>query len=282
MAKHEKKHEKKRRGNPLITVIILILCGVMGFSGYKIFTILRNYHEGDSAYAGIAQSAVASSSGPVLHPKTESAASSQGEGSSAVPVEDKGISAVGIAVDFDALRAENSDVIGWLYQEGTVINYPVVQGSDNDYYLNHRFDGVYSSFGTLFVDYRNSAPFEGTWQTVIYGHHMKNGSMLASLDKYRKQSYYDEHPFMLLYTPEKTYFLELFSGYVATTGDWCYTVSGYDDFSSYLNYLQTMSAFESDVTVTEDDRIVMLSTCVYDFEDARFVVFGKLTEAEEE
>ena len=90
---------------------------------------------------------------------------------------------VPIQVDFDVLSKENQDVIGWLYCPDTSINYPVVQAADNEYYLHRLLDDSKNAAGTLFMDYRNSADLSD-WNSVIYGHNMKNGSMFGSLPDY--------------------------------------------------------------------------------------------------
>ena len=95
-----------------------------------------------------------------------------------------------IAIDFDALLNRNKDVIGWLYCPDTVINYPVVQGKNNDQYLRKDLDGKYLVSGTLFADYRNGELNEDA-NYIIYGHNMKNGTMFSSLAKYKQQSYYN-------------------------------------------------------------------------------------------
>ena len=98
-----------------------------------------------------------------------------------------------ISIDFDSLLSRNKDVIGWLYCPDTVINYPVVQGENNDQYLRKDLDGKYLVSGTLFADYRNGALGEDA-NYIIYGHNMKNGTMFSLLAKYKQQSYYDKHP----------------------------------------------------------------------------------------
>ncbi len=157
---------------------------------------------------------------------------------------------IGITVDFDALLEINPDVIGWLYCPDTVINYPLVQGEDNDYYLHRLINGTPNNNGTLFVDEQNSAGFSDE-NTVIYGHHMRNGSMFGYLENYEQQSYYEAHPVVYLLTPEGNY-------------------------ASWLAEQRTRSDFSAPVEVERGDRVVTLSTCAYDFQDARYVVLGKL------
>lgn len=180
-------------------------------------------------------------------------------------------------VDFGALKAVNHNVVAWLYQKDTGINYPVVQGEDNDYYLNHLLNGEKNKYGTPFVDYRTSAPF-ADFNTIIYGHNMRNGAVFASLVEYESQSYYQSHPTMLLLTPEGNYTLEIFSGFVTDGNSDFYQreFQNEDDFLQYVAAVSEQSDFSSDVTVSATDTIVMLSTCAYDFDEARYVLYAKI------
>ena len=92
------------------------------------------------------------------------------------------------AVDFESLRESGPDIIGWLNLPDTVINYPVTQTDDNEYYLHHLYDGTYNKVGCLFADYENKADFSDR-NTIIYGHNMRDGSMFAVLNEYDEQSY---------------------------------------------------------------------------------------------
>lgn len=183
-----------------------------------------------------------------------------------------------ISVDFEALLQENPDIIGWLYSENTPINYPVVQAEDNDYYLRRDLHGEYLRTGTLFADYRCSAV--GTGQNhIIYGHNMKNASMFGTLLNYTEQDYYEEHPVLYYLTPDSDYKIELFSGFTANANSDIYRteIGDTEAFEAFLQEITAKSTFTSAVTVNGDDHIVMLSTCSYEFNNARYVVFGKLT-----
>ena len=118
-----------------------------------------------------------------------------------------------IRVDFDALREKNDDVVAWIYCPDTPINYPVVQAADNEAYLHRLLDGSKNSAGTLFMDFRNSSDFSD-WNSVIYGHNMKNGSMFGTLMDYKTQSYFDAHPKVFLLTPEQDYVVKIVAGFV--------------------------------------------------------------------
>ena len=183
-----------------------------------------------------------------------------------------------IAVNFEALLADNSEVVGWLYCEGKPINYPVMQAADNDRYLHRDLNGEYLYSGTPFADYRCSAV--GTDRNyIIYGHNMKNDTMFGTLDEYKAQGYYDEHPVLYYLTPERDYKIELFSGLVTKADSEVYNPQFQDaeSFGAFLQTLREDSTFRSDVSVTGEDHIVTLSTCSYEFNNARYVVFGKLT-----
>lgn len=194
------------------------------------------------------------------------------------PTDDEQKESAPISVDFDTLMKENSDIIGWLYCENTVINYPVVQTSDNDYYLRRDLHGEYLRTGTLFADYRCAAV--GTAQNhIIYGHNMKNSAMFGTLINYSEQEYYDAHPVLYYLTPDKDYRIDLFAGFTTDAGADIYRTEfeSIEKFEEFLQEIKAKSSFESGVAVTGDDNIVMLSTCSYEFNDARYVVFGKLT-----
>lgn len=183
-----------------------------------------------------------------------------------------------ISVDFEALLLENSDIIGWLYCANTPINYPVVQADNNDRYLRRDLHGEYLRTGTLFADYRCSAV--GTGQNhIIYGHNMKNSSMFGTLVNYKEQKYYDEHPVLYYLTPDHDYKIELFSGFTADADSDIYRteIGDAEAFEAFLQEIIAKSTFATDISVSGEDKIVMLSTCSYEFNNARYVVFGKLT-----
>lgn len=181
--------------------------------------------------------------------------------------------------DFSALRETAPDIVGWLTCQGTEIHYPVVRGEDNDYYLTHLPDGSENPGGALFLDCRSSADFSDA-HSIIYGHAMKNGSMFAALAGYKEQAFYDEHPRMLLVTPEGRFTVELFSGYVADVEGtaWDLDFSSPEEWTQWLEETAERSAFQSEVRPAPRDRILTLSTCSYEFENARFVVHGVLRE----
>jgi len=180
-------------------------------------------------------------------------------------------------IDFKELTTINPDVKAWLLSAGTVIDYPVARGEDNEYYLSHLFNREKNKLGCLFIDYRNAGDFTDK-NTVVYGHHMRSGAMFAGLTSYRDQSYYDLFPTMTIYTPERQGTIEFFAG-VIENGNKEFVRFQFDDESDFLSYVDSLKAnsvFRSDVEVKPDDLLVTLCTCSYEFDNARFELVGRL------
>ena len=182
-------------------------------------------------------------------------------------------------INFKALRAINGDAAAWLCNPGTVIDYPVMKAADYSYYLTHLPDGTANANGALFIDYNNAPDFSGQL-TVIYGHHMRSGKMFGSLKGYKTQSYYNGHPYMLLFTPQGNYRIELLYGCVIDAGQWRERAFMYEqNLPGLLSYAARHSTFRSNISYREGDRVIAMSTCSYEFDGARYVVLGVLREA---
>ena len=191
-----------------LVILFLLFACVFLFAGWKLTEELLEYRAGEQSYAALESYVSIPAPPPSAAPlpaQTPAAAAEPEEAEEA-----EADPTVWPVVDFEALQEVNPDIVAWLYLEGTVLNYPVVQGEDNDHYLYYMFDGSWNGIGCIFLDSRNSGDFTDR-NSVIYGHHMQNGSMFACLDGYKKQEFYDAHPTILLLTPEKNYRLELFS-----------------------------------------------------------------------
>ena len=166
----------------------------------------------------------------------------------------------------------------WLYAPDTPIDYPVVKCRSNSYYLDRMFNRKQNPAGTLFIDMRNLPDFDDP-NTLIYGHHMRDGSMFHSLTDYDAPGFYDAHPFMLAVSETEIYLIEVFAGYVTTSKDHCYdiAISDEQDMRAFVEEAQRKSDFASHVEIDcGADRLVTLSTCAYNFENARYVVIGRL------
>ena len=207
----------------------------------------------------------------------ESSAAVEGDGETAADTDTRK------SPDFEALKQWNPDIAGWLWSPGTDIDYPVVQGEDNDYYLNHTADGVRSIIGSIFMESKNRKEFQDD-VTVLYGHHIRGGRMFSSLSGYKGQNYYEEHPVLYLYTPDQNYRIELFAGQIldGQTGSFPLMFEGPAAREEWLKQLLASSSFKSPVTVEDGERILALCTCSYEYDDARYVVYGVLRNMEEE
>lgn len=242
-------------------VVFALSLFLMLFAGGRLYGIYAEYDEGTQAYEKLAQQHVVT----VPEGVQEYAPEAEKEG---------------FSVNFESLLAEYTDVTAWIRCEGTPINYPIAQSEDNSYYLRRLLNGKYNIAGTIFMDYRNGGNFSD-WNTVVYGHNMKNGSMFGVLPKYKEQSFYDAHPSMRLLTPDKEFEIELLGGYVTPADSEAYRFpASQEERDALIAYAREHSDFVSEVEVLEDDKLITLSTCVYDYEDARYVVVGVLRESE--
>ena len=260
----------QRQSLPLIIIVMLLVGGVL-FAGFKLGSALLNYHRDRSAYNALADEALSGLAEPnaTLRPDETPDPNATPEVQSEAP----------FAVNWEYLRSVNSDVVGWLYCEGTQINYPVVQTSDNEYYLHRDFSSKQpNTSGTLFVD--PNATLGVIYSIyIIYGHNMKDGSMFATVEDYVAQSYYDQHPSMYFLTPDQNYRIDLIAGRIVES-----TLDNYPsyfsdaDYSSYLNNITSHSFFGTQASVTTNCQLVTLSTCDYSsgYSDPRFLLQGML------
>lgn len=181
-------------------------------------------------------------------------------------------------IDHAGLAEINGHYQLWLYAPDTPIDYPVVQCGNNSYYLDRMFNRKSNPAGTLFIDYRNLPDFDDP-NTLIYGHHMRDSSMFHSLTDYDTPGYFDAHPFMLAVSGKEIYVIEVFAGYVTTSRDHCYdiAISDAEDMRQFVDTALRKSDFTSHVEIDcHADRLVTLSTCAYNFENARCIIIGRL------
>ncbi len=184
-----------------------------------------------------------------------------------------------ITLDFDTLRAKNPDIIAWVYCPDTEVNYPVVQSSDNKYYLRRGVDGSSRTAGSIFADFRNAADLSDE-NNILYGHNMKDGSMFAAITRYAEQSYYDDHPVWYILTPEKDYKVTLFAGFVTDTSSPVYATARRTtaDGTPVMEQAWADSNFRGGAPPAEGEHTVTFSTCSYAFTNARYVLIGVMHE----
>ena len=247
----------------VITLLILLLSGILIFASYMAIKEVREYEEAEQLYEDLQDEFVETKPTEETEPD-ETVEQTE-------PIEQ-----APITVDFTSLLEQNGDVVGWIYCPDTPINYPVVQAEDNDRYLRRDLNGKYLVSGTVFVDYRNGAIGEDA-NYIVYGHNMKDGSMFSSLAKYKEQSHYDEHPILYYLTPSGDYKIELYAGIVIKRDALIYVPNPDEtDLAEFLRNAKEKSTFQSDVEIAENDTLITLSTCSYEYNNARYIVIGKL------
>ena len=182
-------------------------------------------------------------------------------------------------MDFAALQEVNSDVMGWILIPYTRISYPLVQGSDNAYYLNHTWKKTSSSVGSIFLECQNSSSL-GDFHTIVYGHRMRNGSMFASLKYYDQQSYWEAHPRVYIMNKAGMYTYEIFSAYEAGVTEDTYRLGfgGDTQKQAFLDFCVEKSVISTGIVPTVEDRILTLSTCTGRGHETRWVVQAVLVE----
>lgn len=178
----------------------------------------------------------------------------------------------GSAEFHNKLLDTNSDYVGWISLPGLSLDYPLVYGDDNSYYLTRSFYKQYSSYGTIFLDYRNAPDFSQP-QTVLYGHHMRNDTMFARLDELRKKANYAANSTFQIFTPDglKTY--RIFSVYPvdATTTSLNLPASA-SDLKSRISAYTKKSLYATGVDTSEATHIITLVTCTWVIENGRLFV----------
>ena len=269
----------------LIPVVIL----VMGFSAYQVIRFFAEYGEGDEAYRSVdeqfvitapeapsaalpdlpekstdapkpADAPVAAETDEPQDPEGQTAeATEQPNSAEAIPTAQP--EHAPIAVDFDGLLALNGDCVGWIYIPGTKVNYPVMQSENNSKYLDRLPDGSRNKAGSIFMDFRND-PDLTDGNTILYGHNMRNGSMFATLGKYEKRAFFNEHRTVYYLTPNGDYKITVFASItVSPLGD---SYEMFDDTDSLRTYLKQVIKKAHVSASVEPDRvsqIFTLSTC---------------------
>lgn len=229
----------KRRGNVLSNILIAVGMALLLVAGGLFVKAQIGYKKANDYYNGIAEMAVKDSSGEDGIPQ----------------------------IDFNALKKESDDIVGWIYVPGTRINYVVAQGETNNTYLRHLPNGEYSENGTIFMDMDGAAPGMVDQQTTLYGHHMNDGAMFEPIDASMDQKVFDTFKKVYYITPEMTYVLkpmftmQVQDDYVDARR------TNFDSEKAFTQYLQASlaqakaSAKDAAAEVEKADKVLTLVTC---------------------
>ncbi len=188
-----------------------------------------------------------------------------------------------ILSEYKTLHSKNKKLIGWIKIDDTIIDYPVMQTVNNEYYLNHNFDQEEDRNGCIFMDYQCDV-VKGCDNMILYGHHMQSGKMFGTLNKYSKESYYQEHPkiqFDTIYEKGQYEIMYVFRSKVFSEEEITFkyyqfiNAGSEQEFNSYMNEMAALSLYDTGVTAVYGDKLLTLSTCDYQENDGRFVVVAK-------
>lgn len=191
-----------------------------------------------------------------------------------------------ILLPYRELAERNPDMIGWLAIPGMKIDYPVVQGPDDEYYLSHNFDGEKDKYGCLFI--KSSAdPEAGNTNVTVYGHNMKDGSMFGDLDKYRSETFMREHSiikFDTLYEKRTYQIVSVFLSRIYRKNQEVFKYYQFsqaeneEEFREFYENIKKLSLYDTGVSADYKDSFLTLSTCTYHVDYGRLVVVAKRIE----
>ena len=228
---------KRMINNILLIICIFIFC----ISTWKLYGYYRSYKKAKDTYSKIAKENVKIS-------KNER------------------------KIDFKKLKSQNQDIAGWIYIRGTTIDYPIVQGKDNEEYLHQDFNKKKSSSGTIFLDNNCKKDFTSD-NNIIYGHHMKNGTMFAQLLKFREKSFLKKHNEIMIFTPDRTIHLKVISAYAQKAQNKIpVTFANDKQKKAYIKKIESMSEQTIKTSRINDSHIYTFVTCSYEVEDNRTYV----------
>lgn len=180
---------------------------------------------------------------------------------------------------YSTLYNDNNDFSGWVKIPGTSIDYPVMQHSDNDYYIHRNFRGEYQYSGLPFADSQCDLVNPGS-NTVIYAHNMKDGTMFAPLLKYKDRSFYDTHKEIIFNTLYDAGEYEIIAAFCTSPSEFQYhsfiNAKSKREFDEFIAHAKRISFYDTGETADFSDKLLTLSTCAYDNNGERFAVVAKL------
>ena len=265
-------------------IFSLVLAAMCLISAGKVLIQWSTQDEGDASYknaAIIAQSATTQptevTEPPATEPATEPTAPPEPVWIPA-PVEGEDVHLANLAaIDLTALRETNPDVVGWICIPNSKINYPLMQGEDNTFYLEHTWEGNLNPYGSIYLESRNN-PDMTDFNTIIYGHNMLNGSMFAGLSNYAYQWHWEWNRYVYIVTDAGVFRYEIFSSYAADVESPAYGLSFHQTETrvKFIAHALENSQIDTGITPAVTDRIITLSTCTGMGYESRRVVHAYL------
>jgi len=253
---------RRNRTRPALCALLILACVATGFCVCALLKELYVRGQGQSYYTALS-----------------TGGGSPAEMQTNAPGSVGAYAALPPSVDFAKLRGDSPAAVAWIRCRDTVIDYPVVQGTDNTYYLSHLPDGTANKMGSIFLDYRNAPDFTDK-HSVLYGHYLNSGKMFSSLAGYGTQAYFDQHPTLTLHTPQGEYVVELFACYIADSASETLPLYFEDTaaFQRYVAKIRRRSAIAAPVEVGASDRLITLCTCTGEYSRERILLTGRCAE----
>ena len=262
-----KKQEKRRKFLVVCCSMVAVVClGYFGMYNWYNYRTADNYKQ-LSELKDKEPINGSTSQAPVIHYTSD-------EGQSTPPP---------VLDEYKNLLNKNKRLIGWVKIDDTNIDYPVMQTTDNEYYLDHNLNQEYDKNGSIFMD-KDCDVLKPSTNLILYGHHMKSGQMFGNLSLYSDQSYYEKHPYIqfdTIYEKGLYEIMYVFRSRVYSEDEIVFKYYQFIDaqseqeFDSYMNDMEGMSLYNTGVTAQYGDRLLTLSTCDYQEKNGRFVVVAK-------
>lgn len=250
----------------------MALCAIVFcFSSFQLIRYYATAKKADSDFDKLAQ----------LVSQTEDAGAEEAKETTTNPG-GEAIDDQAILEGYRKLQEQNKDMAGWISIEGTKINYPVMHTPDSpDYYLKHNFEKEYSAYGTPYIAEHCDLERPSD-NLIIYGHHMKNGSMFTGLMNYQEKEFYEEYPFIQFDTLTERGKYQIFAVFVTTVNEgegfpYYQFVDAWEEkeFDAYIAQCRELSLYDTGVTAEYGDKLITLSTCEYSNDNGRLVVVAK-------
>ncbi len=293
--KREANKAERRRVIIRYTAMAVFACIFVGSAAWLVRSLV-DYKRGDDIYSHISENIFGSnlagerpvslmiaskSSNPMLDYYSSLSGSSE-----VLTEKDESIneSLEQMRTNLTYLKGQNPDIYGYIHIDGTNISYPIVQGEDNEYYLNRAWNGEYVVVGAIFADFRADETIENNYNTVFYGHNMRDGKMFNNvMDFLEEEVFYNKN--ILVYTFDGVYTFEPFSIFQTVYNYQYFRMEFADDndFIQFCNEMQEQSVHNKGMTFSGDDRIITLSTCtpsddVSSYFVGRYALHAKLVE----
>jgi len=299
--------KKKRSAHDIVytviryTILTASVC-VFAWSMYTILQSLIGYRQAEDLYASLADDFASDDFSLHLYEGSQSASMlrpspNMPDFASSLVLSDGALAAskdfeiVEYNEEFEKMKAKlnslsikNPDTYGWIKIPGTVIDYPIMQSDDNEYYLDHAYTGDYLTAGAIFADYRNYDKLLKNFHVILYGHNMRNGLMFNNVMNYLDKKFFDENPYITIYTPDGIYTYEVFAIY-ETRYDYDYIRTAFPNYDEFIAYCEKLRAnsihVREGVEFKKGDRMLTLSTCTNNVtETGRYALHARLIDTD--